>query len=49
MWDDMYIGYATKIKCDDLDAKVGEGNYTFSNLVKKYDESTYDQTAKLRS
>ena len=38
MWDDMYIGYATKIKCDDLDAKIGETNYTFSNLVKKYTE-----------
>lgn len=42
MWADFYIGYATKIKCEELDAKVGDENYTFSNLVKKYTEDGAD-------
>lgn len=35
-----YVAYSTKIKCDVLDAQVGDSNYTFSNLVQKHEEKT---------
>lgn len=35
-----YIVYATKIECDVLDAQIGEENYTFSNVIEKYDKAT---------
>ena len=35
-----YVAYSTKIKCDMLDAQVGDSNYTFSNLVQKHEEKT---------
>lgn len=35
-----YIAYSTKIECEKLDAQIGEENYTFSNVVNKYDKTT---------
>jgi len=35
-----YVAYSTKIKCDTLDAQVGDSNYTFSNLVQKHEQRT---------
>lgn len=32
-----YIGYSTKIRCSDLEAKIADGTYTISNIATKHD------------
>ncbi len=38
IWSPMYIGYATKIKCDVLDAMVEESSYTITNNAIKHED-----------
>ncbi len=47
IWADMYIGYATKIPCEDLEKLIADQSYTIQNNAVKYekDGTATDETA----